>query len=848
MQPLIYRLLYWLLLPFIRRIRLPEPHVERLQQWMDQGPLIFVVQTASIIDYLILTHVLRRVKLKGIGATFGLSPWMRHGFSKALSLTFNRMGKTMEERSEGDRQAFFEEYFKGQNALIFLKSRYRFFSRKTYYFHGFFGELLTEAERQQHRLIFMPTSIFLSRRRKSPKRTGWEILFGTYDVPSRPRKLWQLLSHINRGHVLFSKPIHLEERNEEFRSLSKDRLDKKLRWTLLLHLNNEDRAYRGPTKRSREHKTRLILRDKRLRQALLELATKDGRNEEGVFKEAEKILMNMASDTNERVMFLLKSLFDYVWHRTLEGVDYNPKELAMIRELSKQGSVVLLPCHRSHVDYLVIAHLFESNGLNPPRFAAGDNLRKWPLGGILRRAGAFFIRRSFKGDAIFPHVFLAYLRMVLRERQNLTFFMEGGRSRTGKLLPPKLGLLTMIFDTWRSDMGKPLPLVPVTVDYGKVFEGQAYLDEKSGAEKKGEGLKSLLATPKFLKRKHGVVRIRISEPLYFDQELQEKGLSLDEITFRNKLPFLNTLSSKIINQINRRVTLTAGNVVALVLMGTPRPAMTYPQLRAQFLLTVRHLRFRQVELAFVDRHSSVAIENALSTFEAWETITQTKLCGETIIAIPKHKRPEMEYYKNNGLHFVLDMALFSAAFQVLKREDRRIERIQEEAEQLFDVLKAEFVLEEGWFTSISWPDLAAIFQRIEGLSSQGDLLGWGLKETGIMTFKGSGRLLLNFLETLFLTADCLLDESFIEDMPQKDFLRQVMAKGELLLTTGTLQQRESLNKITMAQALEDFKKRGFIRLMTGKNFKTILIQRQVEKREAFEAFRNRLFQWMLRLQ
>jgi len=838
----------FILAPFIRKIRISDPILEGLKETLARGQVVFVAQTASIIDFLVISSFLKRNGLPALGFTHGIPGFFHEPFLTSLKQCAKRLFRPIARRAEWEREDIKNARRKGLNGLIFLKNRSGIFKRKTFYYHGFFLDFLTE-ETPQPTIFLVPTSIFLTRKRKSLTRTGWEILFGTYDIPSRTRKLWQLLTHVNRGLAIFSKPVALSDAPELTDTHDPEKTEKRLSWTLLIHLNNEDRAYRGPTKRRTRQKVRLILKDRVLKKELEQIAERQNRPIEAVYKEAEKTLSNITSDTNERVLFILKTLFDFVWYRTLDGVDINPRELAMIRELATKGPIVLLPSHRSHVDYLVLAHTFEANGLNPPRFAAGDNLARWPLGPILRRSGAFFIRRSFKGEAIFPVVFEAYIRQTLRDRQPLTFFMEGGRSRTGKLLNPKMGLLGMILNSWSNGLAEHIPLIPITIDYGKVFEGQAYLVEKSGAEKKKEGLKSLLSTPKFLKRKHGVVRIRISKPFYFEDELEALGLDRNNLTFRNKIPFLNSFSKRIMNQINSRVSLTAGNLIAGILLSNPRRGLTYTDLKSIFTLCVRFLRNKHVEMAFKEKNIQSELEHAIDTFIAWETVFKVKMGANTIIKIPVEKRSEMEYYKNNGIHFFLDIALFAAALEILPNAERNLVRVKELAGQLYEIFSSEFIVEENFFENIDFAAMAHIFILNGGLvQSEDGLFHRGPSDVGYKTFRVTSHILLNFIESYFCVLDVLLQDDFEKETPEKEFGKMVLSRSKLLYSIGSILLPESRNQINFSNATNMLKSRKIIQFRNIPNQQTRVLSLKDNKVEIARALHQQLYEWMDELQ
>ena len=519
-----------------------------------------------------------------------------------------------------------------------------------------------------------------------------------------------------------------------------------------------------------------------------------------------------------------------------------------MRELNKQGPVVLLPCHRSHVDYLVVAYLFEKQGLNMPRFAAGDNLSKWPLGSIIRRAGAFFIRRSFKGETIFPLVFDAYIRHLLRERHVLAFFMEGTRSRTGKLLPPKMGMMSMVMEAWRQGLVEDLPLVPMTLDYGKVFEGAAFLREKSGMEKEKENLAGVLKSRKVLKRKHGVLRLRFSEPIYLKQFVAEQGHTRDSLGFKARIPLLNDLSYKVLNQVNRRVTLTAGNIVAGLLMGNHRRGMTLESLKGLFVISVRYMRARKVEITFSEKKLEIALNNAIDTFVSWDALVRVNVGGEVVVNIPENKRSEMEYYKNNGLHFILEIALFCMAVRSLPQKKRTLAEIHAYSLEIYSFLNQEFLFRGEWPTLEMMEKAFKTMEVIDALQIEDGRVVSGDYRLGRDLVQINAHMLLNFLESYFVVAEVLAELAEGEEPDQKLLLKQCMAKARLLYAVGTLRRHESLNHVSFANALNKFAKLGLIqkRNVKGQKYPQIIMRKS--QREAFATMKSKLFKWIQRLE
>src|SRR4029079_7973260 len=210
-------------------------------------------------------------------------------------------------------------------------------------------------------------------------------------------------------------------------------------------------------------------------------------------------------------------IFNKIWPRIFQGLDYRGLERVM--ECVKQHPVVLVPCHRSHFDYLILTYIFHINYLSPPHIAAGINLSFWPMGPLFRGAGAFFIRRTFEDNDLYKMVFRKYLTFLIREGYTQEFFIEGGRTRTGKMLTPRLGMLSAIVNAFVGGVRRDLYLVPISIHYGRIPEEEAYRREVAGEKKEPESLGALLRARSVLTRGYGTVYVSFGDQIFINYTL-----------------------------------------------------------------------------------------------------------------------------------------------------------------------------------------------------------------------------------------------------------------------------------------------------------------------------------------
>ena len=223
-------------------------------------------------------------------------------------------------------------------------------------------------------------------------------------------------------------------------------------------------------------------------------------------RRARKFAWEIASDFSYPVIRAGEIVLARLWKRLYDGVEVLHAE-NVVKTAPGQG-IVYLPCHRSHVDYLLLSYVVYTHGLTPPHIAAGANLNFPIVGPILRRGGAFFLRRSFKGEPLYAAVFREYMHAMLTKGFPIAYFIEGGRSRSGRTLSPKGGLLGMTLESFMREHPRPLLLVPVYIGYEKLLEGRTLIAELEGAPKKRESLGALAGAVKGLRAR---LRQRVHE-------------------------------------------------------------------------------------------------------------------------------------------------------------------------------------------------------------------------------------------------------------------------------------------------------------------------------------------------
>jgi glycerol-3-phosphate O-acyltransferase len=503
------------------------------------------------------------------------------------------------------------------------------------------------AEKQDHSVVFIPVFILWRKHLRGAGRNPSEFLFGLSSAPNWIGKFWFLLRKRDDSVVRGLPPVPLEltDRAEAVEESESMRVAKQTRRRILVALSQETRVVLGPRYRSPSLVKETILRDPEVQKLIDELARAEGVDRRKIMSRAYQLLTEIVASYSYRVIEVLYVLLTWLFSKVFDGLDYKEKEWQQVREIMKHKPVVFVPCHRSHLDYLVIPFLMFEHHMATPFVAAGINLSFWPVGPLLRAGGAFFIRRSFRGDVLYSLLLRKYVQYLLQNRYNTKFFIEGTRSRSGKMLAPAYGILKMVLESCSRKVVEDIALIPVSICYDEVPEQGSYSREAGGGQKVKESAAGLLESRKIVRRRFGKVYVRLGEPVSARQALENGEKRGEDFTLT-----LQKSAFKISKTICDVTPITTKSIVSTVVLSSKSNALTYEQLMGYARWLADYVRVAQMPLSTPDEDSFArSLEQTVRRLIRGSVLLVNEGVPRQYQCDPR-RRTLLNFYKNNSIH------------------------------------------------------------------------------------------------------------------------------------------------------------------------------------------------------
>lgn len=799
------RILGWL---FFRKVRFDAPSADIVRKASRRGTLVYILRDRSLIDYLFFNWAY---------LTLGLPlALFSNGLGGALLHPFRTMFRVLTGRGREQGGGLPTAIERNDAALLYLRKPQTLTARDAEYRHDYVLDLIRLQRRRETPILLVPQLLLWTRRPERYQKSVVDLVFGEADAPGLLRGLWLFLRHHRRAFTQIAEPIDLQELLARFPQQTDEVLAKKARWMLLHYLTRERQTVLGPVMKSPRRLADEVMRDPGLRASIRAIVASKGRPEPEVERGARKMIREIAAGLSMRAIHIYSTILRWVFSRLYDGIEVDEEGLERVRDVMRRMPVVLVPCHRSHIDYLLLSHLFYTHGLMPPLIAAGKNLSFWPMGYIFRKGGAFFLRRSFKGDALYTAVFRAYVQRLLREGHVVEFFIEGGRSRTGKMLFPKTGLLSIVADTVLAGRVRDLAIIPIHIGYQKIIEAGSYNRELQGGEKQKENLKGLLAVPKVFRARYGRVYVDFAEPIQLQSFFASRGVEAHApLSDADHRALVRALGFRITYDITRVTRAASSALTACVLLGEGKRGIARDRFQSAAHMLRDMLRRKHARLPRALSHASAesAFDEAIKLLQENGLVDIRNRGDDTIIyAVPEGARLALDYYKNGVLHAFVPEAIVATALLVETHGDQHTTsvsrvRLRDRARRLSRLLKHEFVFRPGVQFDALFDDAVEILAQ-HGIVRvvEGEVVIEPQRRADVRLFAGLAQ---NFVEAYAMAAQglALLRQGA---MPQRALLSATLEIAQQAFLTGEVARAEAASKLIFENALQYFRDEGVL--------------------------------------
>ncbi len=647
--------------------------------------IIFTLTSGGIIEWLILSSWCRR---NGFDAILVSNRKRVLFFSKPKYFFQTLLGR----KSHAD--LFLSEVETGPR-LLFCPSREK---RKRPFdptpVENLLSHLCTHTTRKSavRPFCIIPVLILWRKFARGSSRTPSEYLLGIGSRPNIFGKIWYLIRKRRDSTVRSLSEIYLEIRPIEEAAVPEEteavQTAKSVRRKVLIEINRELRVVIGPRYLSTHSVKESLLKDPDF-QSFLNLYSKQEKiDKKKVMMLAYKNFGEIVANYRYRTIEVFYVLLTWLFTKVFEGVETKEEELQDVRDLMKTRPIVFVSAHRSHFDYLVIPYVLFLHDMVTPHIAAGLNLKFWPIGSLLRSGGAFFIRRSFRGDLLYSTCLKKYVEYLLKNRIPIKFFIEGTRSRTGKMLAPAYGLLKMVLDTVQRNACEDVALVPVSISYDQVPEQGSYGRELSGGQKTKESARNLIRSGKLIKNRFGRVHLHFAKPILVRQIFQSEITQKQDSTLT-----LQKAAFQVCKSINDATPITPTSLVATVCLASRTPTLSLQEILA-LCSTLGNYALSAGNKMMTDDEESLrrAIESNMRRLHREGTLRIVDNSVPRLYFCEDTKRIFLSYYRNTGIQgFVLPSIVLLSFFQSLNSSsDNFSNQFEKHILELRNLMKFEF--------------------------------------------------------------------------------------------------------------------------------------------------------------
>ncbi len=708
---------------FFRRIKIDEESLLHLRGLEEDAKIVYASMQSSQTSLYVQLATLEKAGYPMPMFSMGFRPWIVHriiGLVAGIVLFYRKIFSSSSDRLVSDSEFIRNSLMKNRSLIFSMMSVPLFRRRYVENRSDAIGYLLDLQRETDSPVYIFPQVVFWN---KNPERDGSLFAINPTGDNGIIRAAIGTIKSTTAGFLRVCAPLNLKEIMKANPGMERDELVHQIRKTLFDTYNHEKRVILGPHMKGRQQMMEMVLDHVNVKSVIENETLETGKDRQKLRKEAYRYYREIAADFSIQWIIFFRVISNWFFKKVFDGFHFSTEDFKKIRDWTKKGTLVFVPSHKSHLDYVIISNLLFHNNFIPPHIVAGANLSFFPLGTLFRKSGAFFMRRSFKGKNLYASVFKQYVKTLVQEGHSIEFFIEGGRSRTGKIISPKMGIVKYLIESVDEGYGKDLIIVPITVNYDRIMEETSYKKELRGREKTKESASSFLKSRKLIRKRYGKVYFAVNEPFsmkeYRDEFMAGHGKDCNG-------EFISALGSHIIRKINEIVMVTPFALVSAAILYTSKRG--FPEdmvLERMFLLrnTVRSFGARIAPVLENDENMAAALSNVLDSYMDDGIIKKIEFedsedAERELYSLSDEERIRINFYKNSILYFTLPVNMLALAVISSAKKGRvSAKALRESFNEVKELFSREFDYPELLDESAGLYEKSIEFMKEQGIIS-----------------------------------------------------------------------------------------------------------------------------------
>jgi len=802
------------------RIHFLNEYAELIKRLPDDTVIVYISKFKSVFEYLFSYYRYSTLSIPSPTIAVGYRLLLLQSFKQFIRILYVKSHHILFFKPQPDlfKEGFLEQrLLMGETAFLSLVEKHDFYQRFVRQKIDPLTYLIEVQKKIDRPIYIIPQLFFYSNRPASSTPKLTDIFFGSEIKPGMIRRLYKALIKPEKMFVELSQPIHLKEflsHHSALSSLNTTHSALILRRNLLSQINRHRQSVTGPVLKSFDEIKQGILTNDELQDYMKKYAKRKNVSLSSARRKAVEFFDEIAAKYRPGFIGLSVRILQWISGTVFEGIHIDKKKIETIKRMALKGPVIFVPCHRSHIDSMIMLFLMYQNHMSPPHFFAGKNLSFWPLGPVLRMAGVFFVRRSFKGAVFYTKVFSAYIYKLLAEGFHITVFIEGTRSRTGKLLQPQLGMIKILLHAFQQNACKDLIFVPVYIGYDRVPEEKDYLYEMEGGQKQPESAKQILKFGKLLKKRFGKIYITFDDPIALLTVIEQTNHNPENLSSKQVHQICRYMGNKIMTAIDQTTIVSPRALVAGALLNSNAAVRSYDHLVKHIDTYLDFLISREVPLSEPLRNGPQRAANHILSLYAQGKIIETihKTPGEwrsdDKIKVRPNKRPLLEYYKNNCISHFIPPAY--TAIAIMSKDNFLFNTSDIVSDYIF--LQDFFVLE--FISDNEQQPHFYLRKSIKAFIDNAVLVPhptqpdtYSVTSPGYRKLKQFALFLTPFFESYWIVLKYLSQRPHTPKR-SKDQLKKIISLGHQMYKNREIEHIESLSRMNMENAVAYYKKNG----------------------------------------